>query len=114
MGHRVKSMVPWFIEDADVNPAESGLFSRDLSLDGQAQRHFGLPVLGQFDASLSLGMVAIRCERNKGVIVPLALALVDTPPVDTRTPTMDLRLLQRNVIRTADHRDDNGANDVDD
>jgi hypothetical protein len=102
MGPRVRSHCPWFIADEDVNPAESGLFSRDLSLDGQAQRHFGLPVLGQFDPSLSLGMVAIRCERAKGLIVPLALALVDSPPVEARTPMMDLRLLARHPNRWRD------------
>jgi hypothetical protein len=96
---RVKSLCPWFIAEEDVNAAESGLFSRDLQLEGQAQRHYGLQVLGTFDHSLALGMVAIRCERKKGQMLPLALALVDSPPVDTRTPAMDLTLLSAPVRR---------------
>lgn len=106
MGQRVKSYVPWFIDEIDINPAESGLFTRDLSVDGEAQRHFGLPVLGQFDVGLSLGMVALRCERKGAEIIPLALACVDTPPVEARTPTMDMRLLHRNPVRRTKWRAD--------
>jgi hypothetical protein len=109
---RVKSYCPWLVAEDDINPAESGVFARDLSVDGQAQRHYGLPVLGQFDSSLSLGMLALRCERKGSLLMPLSLALVDTPPTEERHPAMDLRLLQRNPARHLDH-DDNGAN-VDD
>jgi hypothetical protein len=96
---RVRSYCPWFVAEEDVNPAESGLFARDLCVEGQGQRHFGLPVLGQFDASLSLGMLAIRCERKGSTVIPLMLSLVDSPPIETRTPTMDMRLLQSNPRR---------------
>jgi hypothetical protein len=94
---RVKSLCPWFIAEEDVNPAESGLFSRDLQMGVQAQRHYGLQVLGTFDPSLSLGMLAIRCERKKGQMLPLAIAWVDAPPAETRTPAMDLTLLSAPV-----------------
>ena len=99
---RVKSLCPWLVAEEDVNSAESGLFSRDLQVQGQAQRHYGLSVLGSYDHSLTLGMVAIRCERSKGQMIPLMLALVDAPPVEIRTPTMELSSLQSNPQRHAD------------
>ena len=105
---RVKSLCRWFIEEEDINPAESGLFSRDLQLHGQAQRHYGLQVLGTFDHSLNLGMVAIRCERHKGQMIPLALAWVDAPPIETRTPVMDLTLLSAPVRRVVHDANDLG------
>jgi hypothetical protein len=105
---RVKSYAPWLVEETDVNPAESGLFSRDLQIHNQPQRHYGLAVLGTFDHSLTLGMIAIRCERHKGQMYPLTLALVDAPPPEARTPTMDLSLLKRNPVRHEDAADVGG------
>lgn len=96
---RVKSLMPWFIAEEDINPAESGLLSRDLQVGGQAQRHYGLNVLGTFDHSLTVTMLAIRCERVKGQVIPMALSMVDPQPAALRTPAMDLSLLQSNPVR---------------
>jgi len=59
--------------------AQSGYYVRDIILDNRPQRHIGLHVVGTYDAGLSLGMVAVRCERKGATVIPLTLSI----PEDT-------------------------------
>ena len=80
---RIWSHVPWWLPHEDLVEADDGeiAFVRDLSVEGRAERHLAMHVVGQFDRGLSLGLVAIRCERKGGQLVPLGIAIPETPVV---------------------------------
>lgn len=109
---KVKSCVPWLIADSDLNEANDGEveYYRDLLVQGQSERHIGLLVTGQFDPSLVLGMVAIRCARQGATLIPLALAIPETPvaiEAPPKRPALDVTLLSAPVRKrvTEDRRD---------
>lgn len=83
-------LVPWDCLDAsDCREANEGQVEmyRDCHSIGNAfvpyphaERQLGLVVLGQFDPSMVLGMVAVRCERKgSDVLIPLSLSIPETP-----------------------------------
>lgn len=103
------SRVPWWLPDSDLRPAISGEFKRDCRSDeGQPQRHFGLPVEKEYSPGF-VGFIAIRCERQGGRVVPLAMALPDSAIVLSEVEAIEPA--QSNPRRV--DIDDNGANDVD-
>ena len=61
--------------------ARSGILVRDVSLPSRKERQFALHVIGSLNPRLSLGLVAIRCQREPGGIVPLTLSIPDTVEV---------------------------------
>ena len=72
-----------------------GIFSRDLT----HERHVALSVVGTY--GVSLGLLAIRCERRGASLLPLTLSIADNPiPVDP---------LQSNPRRRWDDDDNDGA-----
>lgn len=81
-----RSYVPWWLERSDLNEANGGdpEFTRDLQVNGHAEKHFGLVVTGQINWSVVLGMIAIRCEREGTTMRPISLSIPDTPPGLTR------------------------------
>lgn len=75
-------LVPWSeIEASDLCEANSGHieYCRDTQRNGAAERHLGMHVLGTYDHSLSLGVIAMRCSRHGAKLIPLSLAIADTP-----------------------------------
>lgn len=79
MGLRRYTLVPWGdVEPSDVREATAGYWQRDTRNYGVCQRHVALNVIGSYDHSLSLGMVAIRCHRQGAWIEPLTLSIPDT------------------------------------
>ena len=78
-----KSYVPWWLPHSDVNPADDGELAlcSDVRIDGMAQRLLAMAVVGQADRSLVLGLIAVRCERSRGELIPLTLSIPETPIV---------------------------------
>lgn len=75
-------LVPWdCLESSDCKEANDGELElyRDTHVNGQAQRQIGMMAVGQFDHSLVLGLVAIRCERRGDQLIPLTLSIPETP-----------------------------------
>ena len=71
-------LVPWGdVEPSDVREAQSGILQRDTRYYGATERQYALHVLGSYDASLSLGLVAIRCQRIGPRVDPLTLSIPD-------------------------------------
>jgi hypothetical protein len=91
----IESLVPWWLEHADVNAADEGqlALSSDVMKDGQPQRLLAMHVVGQIRRDVSLGLVAIRCERHRGELIPLTLCIPDTPPVQPEKRGLDITLL---------------------
>lgn len=65
----------------DLHVAMSGSFHRDTLLYGQSGRQVALHVIGQYDRSLSIGLIALRCERRGEQTIPLTLSIPETPMV---------------------------------
>lgn len=82
------SLVPWWLPDSDLRPANNGEFelSRDLQRNGKPEKQIGLHVWGQSDHPPSLGMIALRCERHGEQLIPLTLQIPETPMVTERKP----------------------------
>lgn len=82
------STVPWWLPDSDLREADGGepALRRDLLVNGKAERHFGLHVWGQVEpCPPSLGLVAVRCERQGSTVIPISLSIPDTPiTIETR------------------------------
>jgi hypothetical protein len=78
---KITSLCPWWLEHTDLNPADGGEIQRDSLVNGSSERQFGLVVHGTFDATLVLGMIAIRCERKGDQVTPLSMMWADVPPV---------------------------------
>lgn len=71
--------VPWGdLEPSDVRSGQSGYFQRDSRSYGLCERQVALAVIGSYDPSLYLGMVAIRCNRQGAYLEPLTLSIPDT------------------------------------
>jgi hypothetical protein len=70
------------VEPSDVRESQAGLWSRDCRAYGVAERQYALHVIGSYDPSLSLGLVAIRCRRTGELITPLTLSIPDAPLVE--------------------------------
>lgn len=80
--------VPWSDLAPDLVEAADVEMSRDTHF-GKPERHLGLHVVGQYDRGLSLGLIALRCERHGAKLVPISMAIAETPPfIDTRQPTL--------------------------
>lgn len=95
--------VPWSdIEASDLREANDGEpeLYRDTH-DGSPERQLGLHVVGQYDSHLSLGLIAVRCERRGTQLIPMSMAIAETPPfIDTSQPA--LACLQSNPRRHGD------------
>lgn len=100
---KVKSYVPWWLEDSDLNEANDGEpeLTRDCCHDGVMERHYGLTVKGQYNTGI-IGMIAIRTTRTVGEIdglkkwqtIPMGIAIPETPLViHQRKASMDITLL---------------------
>ena len=81
------SRVPWEIPDSDLCEANRGELEmyRDCRINGQAQRQLAMHVTGSVNPSLSLGLVAVRCERIGDSLIPRTLSIPDTPSVTIET-----------------------------
>ena len=94
---RERSSVPWLIPHEDINPADDGELSyvRDVRVAGCVERQLAMVVTGQYDRSLCLGLVALRCEKHGDAVVPLTLSIPDTPiaSMPERKPAMNVALL---------------------
>ena len=77
------SLVPWWLPDSDLCEANGGEveLERHLVVDGHRETHLGLHVWGQADDAPSLGILAIRCQREGSHDVPLTLSIPETPIV---------------------------------
>ena len=75
------TLVPWHIESADLVEAGDPELVRDLLVEGRAERHLALHVVGQFNPGLSLGLLAIRWVREGARVIPETLSIPDTPIV---------------------------------
>lgn len=108
---RLHPLVPWGdIAPSDVREANEGQVElyRDLSIDGRPERHLAMLVVGQYDRSLALGLVAVRCERHGEQLIPLTCSIPETPAtaIAVREPCP----LQSNPRRVTRWRDeDDGA-----
>lgn len=102
-------LVPWSdIEASDLTEANNGEpeMYRDTH-DGKPERQLGLHIVGQYDPLLSLGLIALRCERHGTTLIPISMAIAETPPfVDTRQPV--LAGVQSNPRRTMERPPDYG------
>lgn len=77
--HRWRDRVP-LVSWSDIAPSdlhEQG--DPELVRDCYRERHLGLHVLGTY--GISLGLLAIRCERRGADEIPLTLSIAETPPV---------------------------------
>lgn len=95
--------VPWSdIEASDLCEANQGELElyRDTQVGPLAERHVGMHVVGQYDSWLSLGILAIRCERKGRTLIPVSMAIADTPPAHPA-----LLCVQSNPQRHADPDD---------
>ena len=73
-------LVPWGdISVSDLREAGPPELQRDIRTFGTAEKHLCLLVKGQYVPTL--GMIAVRCERHSGWLLPLTLAIVDTTAV---------------------------------
>lgn len=99
-------LVPWSdVEPSDLREANEGDLElvRDLLIEGQAERHIGMLCVGQYDRSMALGLIAIRCERHGAQLVPLTCAIPETPTAVVRQPVS--APVQSNPVRRS-YRDD--------
>lgn len=72
--------VPWGdVALSDLREAGPPELTRDTRHIGRSERHMCLHVKGDYVPDL--GMVAIRCERHSGWVLPLTLSIVDTAKV---------------------------------
>jgi hypothetical protein len=81
-------LVPWGdMEPSDCREANSGdiELTRDIHVNGRAFRQIGMHVIGQYDNSLSLGLICLRCERKGETLIPLSLSIPETPVVHAPT-----------------------------
>ena len=81
--------VPWSgIERSDLYRANDGELElyRDVQIDGHSERHLAMLVIGQYDHSMALCLVAIRCERHGEHLVPLTCSIPETPAAVVREP----------------------------
>lgn len=88
------ALVPW----SDIRPSdlmEQG--DPELVRDCRHERHLGLHVRGEYVASL--GLLAIRCERHHGWLLPLSMAIADTPPFVNTDQDADAIPVQSNPRR---------------
>jgi hypothetical protein len=98
-------LVPWSDIARDLYEANNGEVElyRDTHSGTQAERQIGVHVVGQYDSSVSLGLVAIRCERHGERLVPLTISIAETPPfIDTRSPIL---IAHSNPVRHLDEGD---------
>jgi hypothetical protein len=84
------------VEPSDVRESQAGLWSRDCRAYGVTERQYALHVIGSYDASLSLGLVAIRCRRMGELIIPGDV-------VDSGCATGRGLITMRNVVSTPGH-----------
>lgn len=77
------SRVPWEIPESDLCEANRGELElyRDLSINGRPQRQIAMHVTGSVNPHLSLGLIAVRCERRGDHLIPLTLSIPETPIV---------------------------------
>jgi hypothetical protein len=68
--------VPWGdIRESDLREQGEPEFVRDVD----EESHIGLHVRGTY--GITLGMLAVRCERHGNGLVPLTMAIADVPLV---------------------------------
>ena len=83
-------MYPWHIEDSDLVEAGDPELVRDLA----SERQIGLHIVTSCPCRLSLGVLALRCERKGATVIPLTLSIADTPiAMPVRKSAMDVTLL---------------------
>lgn len=89
---------PWNLPDSDLVPQGDPELVRDL----HQERQLALHVLGTH--GVSLGLIALRCERHGELLTPLSLCIPDTPIVTmpAPAPAMNLALLS-NPRRIVDY-----------
>lgn len=102
--------VPWSVIEAsdlcEANKGQGPELVRDV-YGAKHERHLGINVVGQYDPYLSLGLIAVRCERQGSALVPIGLAIAETPPfIDTRQPA--LACVQSNPKRYPERPPDYG------
>ena len=70
---RFWSKIPWSLPDSDLCEANRGELElyRDCQINGRPQRQIAMHVVGSCNPNLSLGLVAIRCERHGDGTEPL-------------------------------------------
>lgn len=96
-------LVPWSdIEPSDLCEANGGDLEmyRDTRVGPVAERQLAMVVVGQFDRGIALGLIAVRCERHGGRLIPLSLQIPETPIVVN---------VQSNPRRQADGDEGDGA-----
>lgn len=83
MGLPRYTRAPWHIEPSDLRESESGYWSRDvvMSFTGRRERQYALHITGSVRPDLSLGLLAIRCERVGSLVRPLTLSIPENVPV---------------------------------
>lgn len=91
------TLVPWQILDSDL--VEQG--EPELVRDLHQERQLGLHVLGS--CGVSLGLIAIRCERKGETLTPLTLSIPETPIViEPKPPVMNMARLNPKRWASAD------------
>ena len=105
-----RTWYPWHIEPSDL----IGQGYPELVRDLVGERQIGLHVLTSKGASL--GLLAIRCERRGTTLIPLEIAIAETPAVVVEpAPAMDLRRLRGpSRRRDDDERRERGGHDEED
>lgn len=84
-----RPLVRWGdIDGSDLKEANHGQIElcRDVQVDGRPERHIGMLVVGQYERSLALGLVALRCERRGESLIPLTCSIPETPATVVPTP----------------------------
>jgi len=69
-------IVPWGdLEASDMRESKAGYWQRDVRGYGMRERQVALHVIGSYDTSLSLGLIAIRCDLAGGRLDPMTLSI---------------------------------------
>ena len=79
--HHHFARATWRLADVaqvDLEPAY-GTLQRDHRSFHRSERHYAMTVIGQSGVTdgPALGVLAVRCERHQGWVLPLTLAIAD-------------------------------------
>lgn len=96
-------LVPWSDIKFDVCEANDGEveLTRDVHVNGRAERQIGMLCVTQYRRDVALGLIAIRCERHGDQLIPLTCAIPETPAAVIAEPPP----VQSNPVRRR-YRDD--------
>lgn len=89
-----RTLVPWQVEQSDLERPTTGLSSHGRN----GERYMVLPVVSSCGCKLSLGLLALCCQKKGDDLVPVSLKIEPPDTVSRHSSAMDMTLLSSNEV----------------